>query len=739
MPETNATEVSSLSACDVEPIHIPGAIQPHGVLLVLSELDLTVSQVSENSQTLLGLSVEAVLGHSLTEWLDERSLRELRGALARPRVEDANPLRLELAGRTFEGSCHRHLGATILELERVPASQASLSSLLRKALGSIQACTTLGELQRVTAEEVRRMTGFDRVVIYRFDSDGHGSVVAEAKDELLPPYLGLHYPASDIPLQARALYLLNWLRIIPDARYERAVMVPAARPDTHAALDLSYAVLRSVSPVHLEYMRNMGATASMSISLVTSGRLWGLISCVHHQGTRYVGYEDRSACEVIGRLTSLQTSALEELERSAFRASRRAPIDALERSMRAGLGEVLEPLADQAETLLSLVGATGAALSTESSRQLVGLCPAEGEIDSLLDWLDSQGHAEVFSTACLSALYPAASAWQKTASGLLCVSLPGKTRRRLLWFRPEVAQTINWSGDPSKDLVPDASARLHPRRSFELWKEELRARSLPWTDGELAAAVELRRRAVEIDLVRQVERGEQAVRARDDLVAVVSHDLKNPLSVVQMQSALLVTSMQAIEGDPSRRLRAAAERILRAVDRMNTLIHDLLDLSKIEAGRFTVQATHEDARAMVEEAVIVLEPLGHKKNVTLSLAAGPECAVMADRDRIFQVMSNLIGNALKFSPERGVIRLSVRELEGEVLFTVKDDGPGIDAGQLPNLFNRYWQAARSSRQGSGLGLYIAKGIVEAHGGRIWAESTLGLGAAFLFVLPRARS
>ncbi|MDB4988158.1 MAG: multi-sensor signal transduction histidine kinase [Myxococcaceae bacterium] len=737
MSESEAGQAYELSQCDLEPIHISGAVQPHGVLMVVSEPDLRILQVSANTQAVLGTPTADMLDSLLSRWLDPDSLSVLTEALALPRVQAGNPLKLVVAGRALDGICHRHHGLTFLELEPSAGENVDLSGQLRAALEGMQACSTIAGLHQLAAEEVRRLTGFDRVMVYRFDSAGHGSVVAEARDPSVSPYLGLRYPASDIPRQARALYLLNWLRIIPDARYQRAPIVPATRAASSTPLDLSHAVLRSVSPIHLEYMRNMGATASMSISLVVRGQLWGLISCVHHSGTRFVGYGDRAACEVIGRLVSLQTEALEELQRRVFRESLRAPLDLLEATMRKTPGPVFGALSEQSAVLLSLVGATGAVISHEDSLDVHGLQPSAEQLAGLLRWLDLAPAQSVFSTACLSDLYPAARDWKEAVSGLLCISLPGSSARRVLWFRPELAQTIRWSGDPQKVPGVDPSTGLHPRRSFELWKEELSRTSLPWTSGEIDAAVELRRRAIEIDLVRQVERGEQAVRARDDLVAVVSHDLKTPLSVIQMQSSLLLRGLSTTDGESSRRMRAASERIQRAIDRMNTLIHDLLDLSKIEAGRFEVHATWHDARAMVEEALLVLEPLGHPRGIALVLVPGENCAAVADRDRIYQVISNLVGNALKFSPDDSAIQLRVVPERDEVLFTVTDRGPGIEAEQLPHLFNRYWQAPRSGRKGSGLGLYIAKGIVEAHGGRIWADSKLGAGSSFSFVLPGA--
>ena len=336
-------------------------------------------------------------------------------------------------------------------------------------------------------------------MVYRFDEDGHGSVDAEVVDEGLDRYLGLHYPASDIPRQARELYLENWLRIIPDARYAPARLVPALRPDTGAPLDLSFAVLRSVSPIHLEYLANMGVRASMSLSLVVGDQLWGLISCAHHSGARFVPYEVRSVCEALGRLTSLQIAALEARESADLRAARRGTLESLAAGMRAG-DEVLEGLVSRPAELLGLVGATGAAAVEGDQVRTCGRTPPAQVVTAIAQRLPTSHDATTVSTSSLSDLVPEAGGCADVASGLLAVAIPGSPPRWVMWFRPEAVHTVSWGGDPRKPVEPDASMRIHPRRSFELWKEEVRHRSRRWTLADRDAAEELRRFAVEIDL-----------------------------------------------------------------------------------------------------------------------------------------------------------------------------------------------------------------------------------------------
>ncbi len=276
-----------LTDCDREPIHIPGTIQPYGVLFVLAEPALTVAQVSENVGDHLPLRVEDILGQPLSRVIDPASVDELREALREERWYETNPFRINAQGRRFDGIVHRHEGAAILELEPnpEPPKPMPLYHPFRPALMRMQRVSTLAELADVVVQQMQRVTGFERVMFYRFHEDGHGSVDAEAKAPGFETYLGLHYPASDIPAQARQLYLKNWLRLIFDARATPARIVPTLRPDTGGPLDLSFSVLRSVSPIHLEYMANMGVRAAMSISLIVGDRLWGLISCLNHTGS----------------------------------------------------------------------------------------------------------------------------------------------------------------------------------------------------------------------------------------------------------------------------------------------------------------------------------------------------------------------------------------------------------------------------------------------------------------------
>lgn len=499
-----ATE-QDLARCADEPIHIPGAIQPHGLLIALDEATLRVVQVSANIDRFLPVSAEETLGRSLPEVLGEDGAAKLEQALRRFHLQEVNPLPLTLGAAAVDGIVHRQPGLVVLEIEPRMAATDQRDALLGRAVARLQAAASLEEVQDATVHRIRDLTGYDRVMVYRFSPEGHGSVVAESLAAGLDPYLGLHYPASDIPQQARQLYLRNWLRIIPNADYEPVPLVPALRPDTGEPLDLSLAALRSVSPVHREYLINFGARASMSISLRSGDRLWGLISCIN-RSPRHVPFALRQACETIGQLVSLQIRAFEEIDERQARDGRAYVLDELRSAMHEGAGELPEALAARPQALLQATAAGGCAVLDGGAVRTFGYCPPVPEIRALGSWVAGRtGDHGSFHSRHLAAEFPAAAAYADRASGLLAVRLP-RPDAMLLWFRPEEVQIVSWGGDPrQKASVEEESLRLHPRHSFEQWKEEVRQHAVRWTKTDIDAAHELRRSAVEADLARRLD------------------------------------------------------------------------------------------------------------------------------------------------------------------------------------------------------------------------------------------
>ena len=732
-----------LANCADEPIRFPGAIQPHGVLLTLSEPDLRIVQVSANVVSLFNHQPEALLGQPLDTLLGTQPTDVVRQMAGQPSFIDAPPLYVTLNGGQFEGLLHRHQGVLVLEFEPhyehfQPKSQNGRTSNLGKMLQRLQSAKTLQALYEISVSEIQAMTGYDRVLIYRFEEEGHGQVIAEASAPSMELFNGLFFPASDIPQQARELYRTNWLRIIPNADYEPVPLLPKLRPDTGQPLDLSFATLRSVSPIHCQYMKNMGVLSSMSISLMKGDKLWGLISCGNREPL-HVPNDLRTTCQTIGQVLSLQISAMEALDISRQREEKVDALGVLNQAMSNSSDAVFDGLAQCPQVLMDLVQAGGVAIIEGQQLHRYGNCPEPEQIRALHKWLKDTGQP-VFASHHLSAVYPPAADYQAVASGVMAMSLPKPVDNGVLWFRPEVKENIQWSGDPKKPLAlekSDTGLRLRPRTSFEIWKVEMAGISTKWTPGDRFAANDLRRSALENDLARQVLREQQAVRARDELVAVVSHDLRNPMTVISMLCGMMQKAFSSDGTHTSRRISSAIDTMQQAAGRMNVLLEDLLDTSKIEAGRYTVRPVPLDVSQIFEEAYSLLAPLALEKGVDLSFNAEPGLQINADPERLFQVLSNLIGNAIKFTPRQGIIGISAMSNDEEIVFSVRDSGEGIAPDQLPHVFDRYWTLTENNPTGSGLGLYITQGIVKAHGGRIEAQSELGRGSEFRFTVPKA--
>lgn len=499
MIASNAQARIDQTNCDREPVHIPGNIQSHGVLLVLKEPELTLLQVSENVQTMFGVPAQSVLDHPVSRLLEPSQVEILSKALLLENIQIANPIKLRAkVGKRelhLDGIVHRMDGLLMLELE-VAEIKEGVSFVepyrhIKASLARLQLSSDLHQLCQVAAEELRRMIGFDRVMIYRFDEQWNGVVVAEDKKNDLNAFLGLQFPASDIPAPARELYLKNWLRLISNAGYQPAAIVPDINPLTQRPVDLSYAVLRGVSLVHLEYLKNMEVSASMSISLLKGNTLWGLIAC-HHHTPKYIGQEMRDVCELFGQFLSAQLLAKHKFEEYQYEMQ----VKNLQTHLASLLmkeDDGMKGLKVYGQELLRLVNAQGLAICFDEGYDAVGQVPGEAELRPFIRWLKENMREDVFATSNLPSIYQEAVKFKECGSGILAISISRMHGALLIWFRCEVIQTVNWGGNPDEGIkVGKSVTDLHPRASFELWKQTISLTSLPWQPCEIQAATELR-------------------------------------------------------------------------------------------------------------------------------------------------------------------------------------------------------------------------------------------------------
>ena len=743
-----------LTTCDREPIQWPGYIQSCGYLIAIDPATFTIWQLSENCQQLSGKQPDTLIGQHLSALTlpDVPSpflVDLLTVALRQNDPEAFNPYRLPMGGQDWYLVIHQHDGALILEIE--PATVApvptiplqskpmSVQALLAQTMADIQRSPTLLDLLEKTAQKVKALTGFDRVMIYRFGHDWHGEVIAEASETYLEPFLGLHYPASDIPRQARELYKVNLVRTIVDVSQPRVPIYPIQYADRGRPLDLTHAGLRAVSPVHIEYLKNMGVQSSMSISLIYRGELWGLIACHHYNGPRLVDYPTRASAKLISQLISTALEIRKDDEDEQFISTIHSYEQQLYQQILSDW-DVVQGLTKHPLKALNLTTATGAALLFEGSLYLMGETPAELDTRMLIDWLKATSTDVVFQTDQLPNLYPPAELFREQASGLLVLMLSREMNEYLLWFKPEQIKTVFWGGNPDKAVTvdEDGSNRLSPRKSFDKWAQLVHNKSDPWRQVEVAAALKLRE-----DILQLVSQKANQIRALNEQLRLayeeleafsytISHDLRTPLSSIKSYTEIYLEDYGATMNEEAHGIFG---KIISAADRMTMLIRNVMHYSRM--GRTELLMKPLATRPMLTQLRDELLAGEHRRDLTIQFGEMP--TLHGDQTMVTQVFSNLLSNAVKYTRFTPEARVTVQGHENaqEVIYAVTDNGIGIDmkqAGKVFELFQRLDSAA--DYEGYGVGLAIVKRIMNRHRGKVWFDSSPMHATTFYVSFPK---
>ena len=746
-----STDLLDLTHCANEPIRTPGSIQPHGFMLTLSAAPgqdpargPSILQASANLERWTGMPAREAIGLPLAGVIGEAAMARIAPELDITRLA-SRPAYIGTItlgnGAHFDVLAHAWDGVVILECEGANRPGAAdfrhLYPLIGDFLLKVNGSASITDLSELAARHVRAVTGYGRVLVYQFDTDGHGKVLAESKEDGYESYLGQHFPASDVPAQARALYALSPIRVIQDANYTPAPLLPELNPVTQQRNDLSFAALRSVSPVHLQYMRNMGTLASMSVSLIVKGKLWGLISC-HNAEPRPVPVEKRTACEQLGQILALCIESREDAAELQFRLEvRRIMVEMLGHLTKGA--DFIENMSGVFPELLRFGRAGGVAIVVDERVLTYGDTPDEPAIRALADWLALQGHSEVFHTDHLKSIYPAGAGMVRNASGLLALPISRIHKHYLLWFRPEVVQTIEWAGNPhGKQASANDPRQLTPRLSFDAWRETIHGRSLPWHVAEIELTVEFRSALLGIALERaeqMAELAEELGRANKELEAFsysVSHDLRAPLRHIVGFSDLLIES--AGSEDPERRQRFL-KNIKESARLAGKLVDDLLSFSQM--GRAALRPTTVDMNDLVSACIDKLGLEIGRRNVEWHIEPLP--TIWADPTFVHLAVFNLLSNAVKFTSQRdpAVITITSEELADEFVFHVADNGAGFNMDYVHKLFGVFQRLHRMEDfQGTGIGLANVRRIIERHSGRVWADSVQGEGATFSFSFPK---
>ncbi len=739
-------EVVNITNCEHEPIHIPGSIQPHGFLLAVQKGSWEMAFCSGNVSQFTPYGPAQLLGKMLSVLMGSQQAGRFAQYIAGFVAGTTQPFVTDLEGTPYNTTIHFSGELVILELEPFPDGSLSLPNLYsqtQKFVSFLQNAQGVQQLSQKIAEETREITGYDRVMIYRFDEHYNGEVFAESKREDIPAFLGHHYPHTDIPAQARELYLRNLLRMIVDVHYEPVPIFTKDDGNAGKTLDLSHSVLRSVSPIHLQYLKNMSVDATLTISLVLEGRLWGMITC-HHHSPKLLPHYTRLAAQLQAHFLTSQIRVQETAQ--DYQRTQEIEKD---------LNMLLKTLAAKEDFLLTcrttrelsgFIGAGGTVIIKDKTVCSNGNVPDKKEVRKLHRWLLKNIGQDWWQTSRLSAHYPDAAAFIDRGAGLLYHSL-GKGGDCIIWFRPEVVKAIEWAGNPSEAVVKDlSSGRLSPRTSFELWKEEVKGQSLPWHIAELQAATSFAyslQKQIHLYYLRSFTKKLQTANAElENFNWIGAHDLNEPLRKIRIFASMLLN--KPADEVPSDVLNSAV-RIQAAANRMQTLIDDLLDYSAIRNEEKTF--VEADLNLLLKEVLDELAETIAREQARISVAPLPVLKIIGPQVR--ELFIQLLTNALKFSRKDEPPQISItykRVMRGgrhknaaKRLYhriSVEDDGQGFDPVYRSKIFKVFQRLhPNAENKGTGIGLAISKKIMENHKGLIRARSQENAGATFFLYFP----
>ncbi|HTN17697.1 MAG TPA: ATP-binding protein, partial [Chitinophagaceae bacterium] len=670
--------------------------------------------------------------------------------------QHSQPFVFTIAETRYNTTVHRSGPVLILEFEAFPDGSLALPDLYtqtRKFVSMLEGASNLQHLCQAVADETRQISGYDRVMIYRFDKDYNGEVFAESKAEGLEPFLGLNYPHTDIPAQARDLYLRNLLRVIVDVDYTPVPILTAddGQFEERKNLDLSLSVLRSVSPIHIEYLKNMGVQGTMNISLVHNKKLWGLIAC-HHYSVKNIPHYTRLAAKLQGHFLTSQIDVRQQVETLERNKVVEQQLEQLLKQL--DNPQILEHLC-RSSAVHEFIYAEGCAILTDDVLYTCGTVPEDDFIRTLARWLSGYARTGELITSKLASVYPESLPEHNKVAGIIYYSLGKSEGECIIWFRPEVITTINWAGNPDKAIVKNnITEGLSPRKSFELWKQNVRSNSREWHEAEVAGsfrfASALQKQLHFIKLSREEEKMRKiADRLRvaneelQNMNWISTHDLREPLRKIQMFGSKIADNEQL----------QLPETVIRDVNKMRSiagrmqhLLNDILDYSLIASNDKSVIFT--DLNAIVAEVQLELQEDIAAKNATVQAERLPETAAIPFQMR--QLFINLLQNALKFSKPGLGPEIHIRyeqinngQEENPALqnkpyhkIQVVDNGIGFEniyAERILNIFQRLHGAGQYS--GTGIGLAICKKIMETHEGLLYAEGEPGTGATFTVLLP----
>lgn len=742
--------------CDHEPIHIPGSIQSFGFLIAIRQEVKTIEFCSANIEEFTGHRPDAFLSRPLEILFSDAQISALRDYIAAEYDPASEPLTLSFNGRAFDTYLWASDELLILEFEPAPDERLSLGQLYGQVKHFSEAADgaeNLVALCQSVTDKTKALTGFDRVMIYRFDQDYNGEVIAESRDNDLEPFLHLHYPQTDIPVQARKLYLKNLVRLIADVTSRPVPLLTLNVQASNSTLDMSQSILRSVSPLHIEYLKNMSVAASFSVSLVHDGRLWGLIAC-HHHSPKLLPQHVRLSAKMQGHFLTSQIRALEAKDAHAQQQA----VANHQRSLQLAIHTVADFVADHHKDpeLLQLVNASGVLIVRDGKFYQNGVLPDETTLPDFVEWLSTRATTGHLHTDSLMELYPKARALGPSAAGILYHSLGVAAHNCIIWFRTELAKTVLWAGNPEESLNKQAAgAPLSPRKSFAAWQQVVRDKSDMWSNAELGAAATFSyalEKQLHLTIMAREEKRyrvltEQLTEANEELSRInwiSTHDLKEPLRKIQIFGSRI---LESDKDQLSESVLHSVSRMRTAAGRMQVLIEDIMSYSRIGNEDENNEVLALDS--IIDNVTSLMKAEFEHGGAQIVRTALPR--VMGIRSRLEQVFQNLFTNALKYAREGVPLRLQINyetvtaSSVADVVsgssgdyykIAVADNGIGFDPMYATRVFEVFQRLNNGAAQeGSGVGLAICRKIMLYHNGAITAESTPGAGSTFFLYFP----
>ena len=739
--------------CEDEKIHIPESIQSYGYLFALNHGTGIIEIISENVLDLF-TTEGPLIGSNFFDLLDEdeEEVDFFQETYRRAKSRHTRlPIKLRFDKAVINNDVDFNFFAVVYDsddrliIELEPAAkfrQAYTAEHYIKIYAmsiapKFKAFHSLDEMAQEIVETIRYITGMERVVLYRFNEDNSGKVIAEARNDDVESYLDLYYPASDIPPQARELYKKNWVRLTPNVDLESSRLIPSIEESGREPLDLTHSLLRTLSPIHRQYIRNQGLLSSFSMSLVTHDRLWGLISC-HSRKANYIPQDVRLQCENLSQLFSWHLYAKEE--ELFFKKKEKA-----DRSIESMLDKIspnnpiVKVFAEYEQEVLRLMDADGFVFYSDQEVISLGVTPDLSVVQHIYDSINTP-QGKPFITDRMS------NEWgsEEQLNGIVGVMLIPLFEKRsyfTAWFRKEHVYEQKWAGLPNeKSASGSKRERLMPRSSFQVHVKEIKGtcKEFDQTDVDMASRFNRMFLAHALEVQDKMRKNmfdlEQQDRHKNEFLATLAHELRNPLAPISNGVSLLEYT------DSAEVRKKVTDTIKRQVGYMTKLIDDLMDVSRITQGKVKLEKRYVEIQEIIRNAIEIVETLINEKNHSLRIDM-PKAPihVHGDAARLSQIFSNIINNAVKYTDNNGVIELIVTRTDNQVSVRIKDNGLGIPADKLDDIFSMFMQVEAHSthtKGGLGIGLTLVDRLVKLHDGEIVARSEgANKGSEFEVILP----